>query len=210
MAYFDGLIFSFCSLEDSKKSRKGSSQLVLARGGQYNKLLESLREKRQVMSAPYSSPSSLPPLPSLSGVSINEEVLVKVLCKTYVDTGQSLLSHSLSKCQGLICSLNPDIPLHDECLKLVQDLRDLKGLLVDHLYHHLELEDLQDFCCRRHIPHLIIIDNSLLVRNQYKLRSLDTDKGRVISERVVSNIQELIEYIIPKHSIERKSPSSTI
>ncbi|XP_019862725.1 PREDICTED: uncharacterized protein LOC109591433, partial [Amphimedon queenslandica] len=91
MAYFDGLIFSFCSLEESKKSRKGSSQLVLARGGQYNKLLESLREKRQVLSAPYSSPSSLPPLPSLSGVSFHEEVLVKVLCKTYVDTGQSPL-----------------------------------------------------------------------------------------------------------------------
>uniref|UniRef100_A0A1X7TDC2 Protein kinase domain-containing protein n=1 Tax=Amphimedon queenslandica TaxID=400682 RepID=A0A1X7TDC2_AMPQE len=122
----------------------------------------------------------------------------------------SLLSHSLSKCQGLVCSLNPDIPLHDECLKLVQDLRDLKGLLVDHLYHHLELEDLQDFCCRRHIPHLIIIDNSLLVRNQYKLRSLDTDKGRVTSERIVSNIQELIEYIIPKHSIERNDSTEGV
>ena len=131
-----------------------------------------------------------------------------------------------------MCSLNPDIPLHDECMKLIHDLREKHhGVNVDHLYHFLELEDLQEYCYDRHIPHIIILDNSLLVRKQvelycpivyigipqsllspssllqYKLRSLDMDKCRVVSERIVSvyaNYAELVEYIAPKHSIEKK------
>lgn len=135
----------------------------------------------------------------------------------------------------MVCSLNPDIPLHDECMKLIHDLREKHhGVNVDHLYHFLELEDLQEYCYDRHIPHIIILDNSLLVRKQvqlyclclyrytslpplsllfpssllqYKLRSLDMDKCRVVSERIVSvhvNYAELVEYISPKHSIEKK------
>lgn len=70
----------------------------------------------------------------------------------------------MSKCQALVCSLSRD-SLHQECIKLVQELRD-KGLSVDLLLESMDLEDIQDFCRRNYIPNIIILESSLFIRQQ--------------------------------------------
>ena len=66
-----------------------------------------------------------------------------------------------------MCSLSRD-SLHQECIKLVQELRD-KGLSVDLLLESMDLEDIQDFCRRNYIPNIIILESSLFIRQQVSI-----------------------------------------
>jgi translation initiation factor 2-alpha kinase 4 len=200
LSYFQGIIFEaiLTRSQTVNKTRGKKQTQLLAIGGSYNKLLESVKQ--------YNRSSSL--LPSqynvhnitICGVSINEDILLKRLMNVY---GDGQISAPISKCHALICSVSGDTPFTKEGISLVTELRD-KGAAVEFLLEHMNLESIQEFCRHRLIPHLIVLDNTLLLRQQVKVRTLDIGKEKVISERILHR-SEVFDYIQSRYSNEKSS-----
>ena len=67
-------------------------------------------------------------------------------------------------------SLSTDSSLFQEGIKIVEELRD-RGAAVD-LLESIDLENIQELCRQMSIPHIIILDNTLLLRQQVCLTEL--------------------------------------
>lgn len=114
----------------------------------------------------------------------------------------------ITKCSVLVCWLGRE-SLQAECIGLVKELW-TQGIAADLVYESLELdsiEDIQEFCRRNYIPHVVILSDKTLFfeRKQVKVRTLESGK---VTEKIV-NISELVESLQPKHSVERSDSLET-
>ena len=125
------------------------------------------------------------------------------------------LSHPLqcpiTKCSVLVCWLGRE-SLQNECITLVRDLWS-QNIAADLLYESLEMdsiEDIQDFCRKNYIPHVVILSDKTLFyeRKQVKVRTLESGK---VSEKLVGT-SELVEFLQQKHekhSVDRCDSTET-
>ena len=70
----------------------------------------------------------------------------------------------MTKCSVLVCWLGRE-SLQRECIGLVKELWS-QGIAADLLYQSLEvdsIEDIQDFCRRNFIPHIVILNDKTLL-----------------------------------------------
>ena len=70
----------------------------------------------------------------------------------------------VTKCSVLICWLGRE-SLQSECISLVKELWS-QGIAADLLYESIEVdsvEDIQDFCRRNFIPHVVILNDKTLL-----------------------------------------------
>ena len=109
---------------------------------------------------------------------------------------------AVSKCLVLVCWLGRE-SLQNECIRLVRELW-TQGISADLLYESLELdsiEDIQEFCRKYFIPHIVILNDKTLFyeRKQVKVRTLDSGK---VTEKMMTTA-ELIEFLQQRHSVER-------
>lgn len=86
---------------------------------------------------------------------------------------------------------------------LVRDLWS-QGIAADLVYESLELDsvdDIQDFCRKNFIPHIVILSDRTLFyeRKQVKVRTLESGK---VTEKVLTKA-ELVEFLQAKHGVER-------
>ena len=114
----------------------------------------------------------------------------------------------ITKCSVLVCWLGRE-SLQAECIGLVKELW-TQGIAADLVYESLELdsiEDIQDFCRRNYIPHVVILSDKALFfeRKQVKVRTLESGK---VTEKIV-NISELVESLQQRHNVDRSDPLET-
>ena len=110
----------------------------------------------------------------------------------------------------LVCWLGHE-SLQNECIGLVRDLW-AQGIAADLVYESLELEsveDIQDFCRRNFIPHVVILSDKTLFyeRKQVKVRTFD---GSIVMEKVMTT-GELVEFVQQKHGhgVERSDSTES-
>lgn len=102
----------------------------------------------------------------------------------------------------LVCWLGRE-SLQNECIGLVKELWS-QGVAADLVYESLELdslEDIQEFCRKNFIPHVVILSDRTLFfeRKQVKVRTSESGKWM---EKIV-NIGDLVEFLQQKHGVER-------
>ena len=91
-----------------------------------------------------------------------------------------------------------------ECVELARELWN-KGLAVDLLPSYMELdtmEDIQDLCRQTMVPHIIVVERSLLLSGRKQVRVRSVEGGRV-TEKVVG-VVDLVEYLQPRHGLEKR------
>ena len=91
-----------------------------------------------------------------------------------------------------------------ECIELARELW-TKGLAVDLLPSYMELdtlEDIQDLCRSTLVPHIIVVERSLLLSGKKQVRVKSVDGGRV-TEKVVG-VADLADYLQPRHGLEKR------
>ncbi|XP_064390621.1 eIF-2-alpha kinase GCN2-like isoform X2 [Halichondria panicea] len=187
-SHFSGLVFQV--METLSGSRKNKRRVPLATGGRYNRLLNEFRS---------SGKQSVRPSVSVVGVSIAWDILMTRALGAY----QHGALPSLTKCSVLVCWLGRE-SLQRECSQLVRDLW-TQGIAADLLYESLELdnvEDIQDFCRRQFIQHIVLLTDRTLYfeRKQVKVRSLESGK---VTERLLTT-SELGDYLSQRQaSLER-------
>lgn len=79
----------------------------------------------------------------------------------------------VTKCSVLVCWLGRE-SLQRECISLVKDLWS-QGIAADLLYESIEVdsvEDIQDFCRRNFIPHVVILNDKTLLFERKQVSSL--------------------------------------
>jgi len=79
-----------------------------------------------------------------------------------------------------------------------------QGVAADLVYESLELdslEDIQEFCRKNFIPHVVILSDRTLFfeRKQVKVRTSESGKWM---EKII-NIGDLVEFLQQKHGVER-------
>ena len=80
-----------------------------------------------------------------------------------------------------------------------------KGVAVDLLHSYMELdsiEDIVDFCRWMMVPHVVVVERSLLLGGKKHVRVKSLEGGRSV-EKVVG-VSELADYLQPRHSLERR------
>ena len=108
----------------------------------------------------------------------------------------------ITKCSVLVCWLGRE-SLQNECIRLVKELWS-QGVAADLVYESLELdsvEDIQEFCRRNFIPHVVVLSDRTLFfeRKQVKVRTSESGKW---TEKIV-NIGDLVEFLQQRHGVER-------
>ena len=91
-----------------------------------------------------------------------------------------------------------------ECVELARELWS-KGLAVDLLPSYMELdtmEDIQDLCRHTMVPHIVVVERSLLLSGRKQVRVRSVEGGRV-TEKVVG-VADLVEYLQPRHGLEKR------
>jgi hypothetical protein len=132
------------------------------------------------------------------GVSVVGEEVMRGVVGEY-QRGQC----SITKSSALVCWLGHE-SLQTQCLKLVTRLWS-HGVAADLVYESQELdsmEDIQEFCRRSLIPHIVVLSDKELFfeRKQVKVRTLESN-GKT-SERIIG-VAELTEFLLQRHAAER-------
>ena len=94
-----------------------------------------------------------------------------------------------------------------ECVELARDcvLWSKQYGAVDLLPSYMELdtmEDIQDLCRHTMVPHIVVVERSLLLSGRKQVRVRSVEGGRV-TEKVVG-VADLVEYLQPRHGLEKR------
>ncbi|CAI8051318.1 eIF-2-alpha kinase GCN2 [Geodia barretti] len=196
--HYSGVVFSVFQTtgEVHRGQRRHRSRVIpVAIGGRYDRLLSGLK----------SCGDGVSPGMGVVGVGVVGEEIMRGVTSEY-QHGRC----PVTKSSVLVCWLGHE-SLQAQCLKLVTQLWS-HGVAADLVYENQELdslEDIQEFCRRSLIPHIVVLSDKELFfeRKQVRLRSLEVN-GKT-SERVLG-VAELPEFLLQqRHSTDRSDSVET-